>query len=177
MCVQSNLDAYPEGCEGSTESHLEVLEGASATLKVIASANEGIKLTYKWYSYGELIEGEDSAEYVTPPFYEGSGPGSDRSYSCVVSDPYGNSKEVWFYLEKLYFDNDLHAFVEGHSVWYSWESLEVEPGESVRLAVDVQAKDTSAIRYEWKYRWMVWYRLSRLLDRRCSTSISPRGKF
>ena len=152
VCVQSNLDAYPEGCEGSTESHLEVLEGASATLKVIASANEGIKLTYKWYSYGELIEGEDSAEYVTPPFYEGSGPGSDRSYSCVVSDPYGNSKEVWFYLEKLYFDNDLHAFVEGHSVWYSWESLEVEPGESVRLAVDVQAKDTSAIRYEWKYR-------------------------
>lgn len=78
--------------------YFDILPQASATLAVSASCDHGA-LHYQWYQdYDSTLEGEISDTFNTGALTEGS------SYRCVVSDDYGNTKDVFFH---VYIDNQL----------------------------------------------------------------------
>ena len=109
----------------------------SATLEVEASCDEG-SLTYQWYEWyddytEESIAGATSATYTIEAVTERC------DYCCRVSDKYGNSRNIWFY---VYVDNGLTAQAVGDNDVY------VTPGQSATLEVEASC-DEGSLTYQW----------------------------
>lgn len=127
--VENHLDAYVVGRE-----YPKVLPGNAATLKVKASCDKG-SLTYQWKKgYSEVIEGATTASFNTGALNERA------SYSCVVSDQYGNSQTVYF---TVGIENKLKAYADGPY------QFNVRKGESATLKVDASCYKGS-LTYQWQ---------------------------
>ena len=141
--VETHLEAYPEGHEGETNCTIYSNGASSVTLKVVASADDGIDLSYEWYDqYNGEVLSETSSEYVVDPV------SGEHSIGCRVRDSFGNEKTIGFWVIEGHFDNYLDAYDRDRS-FYSGQ-YSVEKGGSRTLAVEVEARDTSAITYEWQ---------------------------
>lgn len=141
--VETHLEAYPEGHEGETDCTIYSNGASSVTLKVAASADDGIDLSYEWYDrYDGEVLGETSSEYVVDPV------SGEHSIGCRVRDSFGNEKTIGFWVIEGYFDNYLDAYDRDRG-FYSGQ-YSVEKGGSRTLAVEVEAEDRSAITYEWQ---------------------------
>lgn len=141
--VETHLEAYPEGHEGETDCTIYSNGAPSVTLKVVASADDGIDLSYEWYDrYDGEVLGETSSEYVVDPV------SGEHSIGCRVRDSFGNEKTIGFWVIEGHFDNYLNAYDRDRG--FNYGQYSVEKGGSRTLAVEVEARDTSAITYEWQ---------------------------
>ena len=90
--VDTGLYAYVGGTH-KQYVNMEMLQGGSATLAVEAGAVEGVRLRYLWHVDGANSEGADGASLTLENVQE-------YTYArCEVSDGYGNSRTVWFYIQ------------------------------------------------------------------------------
>ncbi len=76
---------------GST--NVIIKQGESVTLKVKASCNEG-ELTYKWT--GSDVSDDEAATASITVTYNSNSEISYNTYTCEVTDKYGNSEEISF---------------------------------------------------------------------------------
>ena len=121
------------------ESNLSASMGDTVPLEVTASCTVG-ELSYQWFEDYTLIEGATQASYTTKPFNR-----SSAYYECCVTDQYGASANVSFYVEcGDYIDNQFHA-------WTDASSIEVSPTEQTTLQVNVSASDMEGVTYRWSY--------------------------
>ncbi|MBQ6348862.1 MAG: leucine-rich repeat protein [Clostridia bacterium] len=114
--------------------------GNAVALAVEASCNEGTP-SYQWYEAGERIEGANSAAYTTKPIRR-----EETEVYCRVSDDYGNTRDVWFYIDcDNYVDNNLQA-------WAVSDYISVTPEETATLEASVSANDLTDATAQWFYR-------------------------
>ncbi len=134
--INNNFSANAAG-----QSSFRVEPGETATLEINATVTAG-EIHYQWYKEykhpdgywtNTIITGATEATYTTEAF-------NDRAnYYCYVSDDYGNSNSVWFYIS---IENHFSASADGES------SFTVEPGEAATLKVNATAT-TGVIHYQW----------------------------
>ena len=119
--------------------------GVTQDLSVIATAQEGVDISYQWQVEGDDGNWEDipsatSATYATENLQDST------SYRCVVSDSCGNSKEAYFYIHvrtiKVDSENTQteHYVTAGNS-----ETLTV-------VATSTRGNDT--LKYQWSH-WVL----------------------
>ena len=137
--VNAEFDAWPEGHEGESD-----ITGVSVTaayndplvLKVVA---QGDGLSYVWKKNNVRIQGANEDRYEVPNVTYSA------TFTCTVSDVYGNTKDIEFFVAV---DNELKAYVKGTTD--NATTLDLKKGEEATLAVDVSALDTEGITYEWR---------------------------
>lgn len=145
ITVDTHLEAYPAGHEGSTICSVYTNGAQSVKLKVIASADEGIGLNYEWYDINTMEKlNETSSEYTVSPI------SGDCGYECRVSDSYGNMKAVGFSVIDGTYDNHLIVHDPENVNFDRRPVYKVKAGGSRKLSVAVSANDQSAITFEWK---------------------------
>ena len=151
VSVQNHFTVKAEGSEEYEPeyAHLYAVPGSSLTLRTIVTADDDSQLQFKWsrridsddgWDYDEPIEGADTAEYLIEEVEE-------AVYRCTVSDRYGNTETVTFY---VYADNQLHAYPEGGGEDDTSRFMEVRPGETPTLRVIATAADMSRLTYQWQ---------------------------
>ncbi len=139
--VDNGLKAYP------MESNDEDDESISYTVKpgdtqelgvnVIAEDKNGI--SFVWYDDDRNeIEGADKDKYTI------NNATKAETYYCTVTDKYGNSVDVCFYIS---LDNGLKAYASGTQS--SIYTFIVSPGTIPVLSVDAFAEDMEGITYQW----------------------------
>ena len=132
----NHLKAYPAGeDEEYTSKDLYVAPGDSVTLEVLVSADDMSQLTYEWRdSDDNPVGGAGTTSYTTEPVTK------SQYYYFYVTDQYGNSRGVSFY---IYVENHLTASPKSGS------NIDAAPGSSVTLEDLVYADDMSQLTYEW----------------------------
>ena len=86
-------------------------------------------------------EGADSTTYTIDSVTK------EASYSCRVSDQYGNTAYAYFY---VYVQNNLNAYTESEEGYSTTEnSIYVTYNETADLNVTVSADDMSQLTYQW----------------------------
>ncbi|MBQ6635239.1 MAG: hypothetical protein IJH81_02575 [Lachnospiraceae bacterium] len=148
--VQNNLEISAENGD-TDDTSLYVSPGTSLELKPVVTADDTSSLTYTWYhrvydeendNYTmEKMEGETSDSYTID-----SVSGYDE-YEVRVSDQYGNSNSLYYY---IYVENHLKVFSEDGDTDSTY--LYVSPGTSETLKPVVTADDKSGLVYEWYHR-------------------------
>ena len=98
------------------------------------------QLSYEWYDEeNEVIRDAVSSVYEFPAV------NSCTTCRCLVSDPYGNSEEVYFSI----YPNHLQARPADLPEGKSTKTIVVQEGKDVDLDVEVRADDTSSLTYLW----------------------------
>ncbi|MBR5677154.1 MAG: hypothetical protein IKX20_03350, partial [Paludibacteraceae bacterium] len=141
--IENNFRAWPAGTTGGDSYILMVGLNETANLSVEVSADDPSGITYDWYTKGNLIENTTTGSIVTDNITKYT------SYSCKVTDRYGNSRWVYFY---IYVDNNFKAWVTDSNGENSSCDLYVKPKETAYLSVSVSASDPDGITYQW-YKW------------------------
>ena len=127
--------------EGSTTQYLYVAPTETVSLYVQVSAVDMEGITYQWKCYDAStgvtteIEGADTERIVTKPIV------NYMRYECAVSDAYGNSGTVMYY---IYVQNQFNAVSSDGEI-----NKYVGSGDSVECKVVVTGKDTSRVSYQW----------------------------
>ena len=136
--IENGLTA--KASNGESEQDLNAKMGEEVTLEVAASCATG-GLSYQWYEEGNAIEGATAATYTTNPIHR------EETYCyCVVSDAYGSSRYVYFYITcDDYVDNELRVYAVNDEVYIS-------PTGEETLAVSVSANDMTGMTYRWSYQ-------------------------
>ena len=119
------------------DSRPKVQPGSDVTMQVAASFNAG-GIHYQWYSYSDRNGWEIIAD-ATDPVLTREEISYYSQFRCSVTDDYGNSREVNFYVTV---DNGFVLRASGLT------NLKVRPGESVTMAVDAFV-NSGSVRYEW----------------------------
>ena len=129
-----------------TSVDIDLVPGESVNLRVFATAKDDTQLRYEWHAGGELLEEtqEGTYELEVPQCTE---------YRCIVSDQYGNSGTVSFFVNV---DNELIIWPEGGESGISEFDFHVEPGDQARMKVNASANDPDDI----KYQWFIYYETS-----------------
>ena len=140
--VENNLVVFPDGNPNPAgySTYLDVPYGGSETLYAITSADDMTNLTFDWYCDNRRIA-DASTDH-----YELNNVERTAEYRCTVSDPYGNTDDVYFYVRVI---NHLNAYPEGGDEDDDYISLRVAPNSSLTLHAIVTADDTSDLTYSW----------------------------
>ena len=138
--IETHFVAY------AVNSDVYVPLNSQAELEVIASSDVPEKITYQWSyevrHYGEdggwwsewvEIEGATGSSLTTDPVTE------SRTYRCQVSDGYGYTVEIWFY---VYIDTHFNT-------WTEQSTVTVAPGETATLEMFATSDDPDKITYQW----------------------------
>lgn len=131
--LDNHFHAYAEN------DHFSVAYLDKVTMRVIVEADDVSQICYQWY----LLNWDD--EYI--PI---DGETSDtltiyahtrQEYMCFVWDQYGNSANLYFYID-FAIDNHFNAYAEN-------DHFLVPYGEAITLKVIVEADDVSKMLYQW----------------------------
>jgi len=143
--VQTNFSAY------AVKDQVYVSPNETATLEVSASSDDPDKITYQWYelvevTYGDEetgtwtqeqwkpVDGATGSSFTTSPITKRT------DYYCAVSDGYGYTESVWFY---VYIQTHFTArAAEDDNVW-------VLLNDSAVLQVIASSDDPDKITYQW----------------------------
>lgn len=139
ISIDNQLTVNPVG---TTEPAANV--GETVTLAVDASCLNG-ELTYQWYREWEETDGwhdEEIADATTNSVTTAPVTGRIRYY-CRVSDIYGGSREVWYYIR---IENEFTAEAVGTT------EPTVSLGDTVELAVAASCRD-GGLTYQWYQQW------------------------
>ena len=141
LVYTNHLKAWPEGAkEGSDTADVSVAYGEPAQLKVHVSADDPEGISYVWIdSEYDTIEGEVSDSLTTGNITR------PTSYSCLVSDTYGNETYVYFKVSS----NHLTARAEGDEEDGIFTVVYVEAGEDAVLRVTADSDTPDEIGYRW----------------------------
>ena len=149
--IDNQLIAYADSVgQPGVGAQVYIEPGKNQVLKVNVSASDMTGIVYKWYTADLNLEtnswgGEYLAENAaTDSLTVESG---RKYYVCNVTDRYGNSVNVWFY---IYVDNQLTAYVGGVDEQTTSYTYYVAPGNTQTLKTDVSASDMSSITYQWR---------------------------
>ena len=118
---------------------IAVTAGESAALTVDAEVEDG-PLYYFWTVYDEsaeeyvLIEGENSASLELEKV------SGSAEYVCLVTDAYGNYKEISFSVKVK----------SGLTVVNPYNELHAEPGDTLEITAEAYSSDGSEISYVWE---------------------------
>ncbi len=126
------------------EEHVYVSMGDTATLRVIAGADDGVELGYSWFRYYTVSDGIYEDEYHE--WIENIGPaltvrnvGGYSHYACLVSDDFGNEKLVHFYVH-----------IQNHFAAEAVNPVNViGANETVELKLNVSGDDLEGLTYQW----------------------------
>lgn len=132
--VGNNFSVEPEG-----ETRRIVAAGDNVKLKVNATATVTEGLTFKWSvsdSNGSRTLSQATTDTLSVENIRGK-----ATYTCTVSDKYGNRDSAYFYITV---DNGLTATAVG-----STDVKVSEIGGSTKLEVSVDAKDKTGLTYRW----------------------------
>ncbi|MBR6114753.1 MAG: hypothetical protein IKQ10_06155 [Oscillospiraceae bacterium] len=91
--------------------------GKTATLKVKVKATNKKGLKYQWYRDGNPIPGATKASYTIPKMTVST---PEYGYGCQVTDRYGNSKYVTYYVVPNF---GLKIGVAGTGLKLSWKAV------------------------------------------------------
>ena len=141
LVYTNHLKAWPEGAkEGSDTADVSAAYGEPAQLKVHVSADDPEGISYVWIdSEYDTIEGEVSDSLTTGNITR------PTSYSCLVSDTYGNETYVYFKVSS----NHLTARAEGDEEDGIFTVVYVEAGEDAVLRVTADSDTPDEIGYRW----------------------------
>jgi len=141
-----SIDSHLEAHAKDNQNNLTVAYGEPAEL-VVEASSDAEPLSYQWYEEGRVynddgswyythnqIEGAEEATYTVPSVNERT------EYCCRVSDPYGNTIDVWFYVSV---DTHLEAHARDHQ-----NDLKVALGEPAELIVEASS-DAAQLSYQW----------------------------
>ncbi len=134
VAVKSEWDVYPDGGEDKT-----IQPGQDITLNVKTDAPQEMQLTYKWYFY-DTEEGSIAIEDAQSSSFTLKDILSNGEYYCKVTDIYGNTKEVWFYIWIL---ADWKVEAVGNT------EVVVPKKEDTTLQVRVITEEDLAFTYKW----------------------------
>ena len=143
--IENDFYAYADGSSYVQVEH----PNDSVTLKVRVHGDDLTDVTYQWYENdteedeeeGVPISGATSSSYTVPSV------DSYCVFSCLVTDKYGNSDRVSFYIS---INTHLKAYVAGTTRDY--DTVYVKPGETVTLEVETTADDFVELTSEWDRR-------------------------
>ena len=140
MARTNHFKAWPEGAEeGSDTADVSAVYGEPAQLRVCVSADDPEGISYVWIdSDYDTIEGETGDTLTTGDI---KGP---VSYSCRVSDAYGNDTYVYFNVSTKH----LTATAEGVKELDVFV-VYVEAGEDAVLQVSADSDAAPEIGYRW----------------------------
>ena len=162
---ENELYAYVTGTEYLDETFCYLEPNEEVNMSVTAGAIDTEGMTIQWgrrpislhngvfaFSYNpnpfEPLEGVTTNEYSVIP-------DSSYTYQCAVSDAYGNTKCVYFY---VIVQNQLHLEgVDADNQTLVTYDYSVAPGTSRELKVSTTALDPEGIVYQW-------YKLSLVTD-------------
>ena len=139
--VETHLTAYPEGSEGGSSIRFDLSPYTEKELRVIASADEGVELTYSWQKNYSTIEGAVSDSYKIESVT------GTATYCCIVRDSYGNSEYIYFYINVV---THLKAYPEGERETFSSTTLYLAPHSSKTLRVIASADEGVELTYSWQ---------------------------
>lgn len=141
VSVASGLNAYvKDDPNQDTEAYVLVTQGEAVTLEVTATANEGEQIYYKWYKSSDTTEDVELAS--TTASCETEKITRNQTYYCEVSDAYGETKNVWFYVSV---DSKLTVDAVGD------DYVTVPLNETTTLEVEATAAEGVALTYQWYY--------------------------
>ncbi len=145
VTVENHFTAYPTGAASSEDDNIEysVKPNEGQVLSVTVTADDTDHITYRWWNdvTCEEIEG------VTGSSYELEHVNGYERYCCTVSDPYGSSRTLFFYLSV---DNSFKVYpTDAEDPDEDYISYRVPPTSSQTLSVTVEADDTEGITYTW----------------------------
>ena len=141
VSVENHLKAWVDGQDEDTQGiSYQVTPGESRELKVNVSAEDESVLSYTWYMNGEEIEGNNTDSLTTESIT------GYQEYKCDVSDQYGNTISVWFYISP---ENNLQAWPDGEDEWTGEKQIYLPFGETAELKVNVSAPEGSTLSYFW----------------------------
>ena len=132
---------------GYHEVKIELAPGGSKTLEVEFSALDTLGITTKWEKRNYYEDGWYWTEEI--PDYDGltkltlTDVSEHTGYSCLVIDRFGNTSQVGYEISV----NHLVVTANGSSD--SKQTINVTPGERVRLALTVTADNYNGITYSW----------------------------
>ena len=133
--------AYVSGTE-DTEAYISVALGSPQTLGVDVTGHDLTNITYEWYKDWEVVEDADQSTFEIDSVTEYA------VYQCIVSDLYGDTGYVYFYVSV---ENEFSAYASGTEDSYAY--ISVDPKSSLTLGVDVTADDLTGITYVWYKNW------------------------
>ena len=134
--IENHFYAYAKGTAYTGRS-LKVRPNESVTLEVDAHADVG-ELHYQWRdSNWRELPGETQAACTLSDLQKYG------SYSCQVSDDFGHSASIWFYLSV---ENGFYAWAAGTQTNY--QTVKTAAGAAVTLAVEAHANN-GELHYEW----------------------------
>lgn len=145
--TDNHLRVYPEGAEyeEDTFADLYVLPGEDAYLSVNVSADDMSDMSYVWSHSGDegleiVQEGPDLSSCTVESCRK------REIYYCKVSDRYGNSCTVRFY---IYINNQLMLHPQGEEDDHVY--LKVPYNTEAELFVNVDALDGTELNYKWDH--------------------------
>lgn len=127
-----------------------VEDGEQATLEVVAQADDLSQLSFQWY-HEEYNETDKHYEFIAiteakEAVYETDAITQQEYYRCIVQDQYGNSQEVDFAIDV---SNDLQVTAGDEGSYIT--VVKVAPYAQAQLHVNVSAKHTDGLKYEWYF--------------------------
>ena len=128
----SQVNAWPVGGE-----YLELKAGETGTLSVAARSAGNRPLTYQWRVFEDYNEEGQIIPGAAGPSLQVDSLGGDKSYLCIVSDPEGNTAQVYFVV-----------MVDSGLVWNYEDEYVILPGESATLEVDAWS-ESGPVTYQW----------------------------
>ena len=135
VAAENNLSAVP-----TVDTEYTVDFGDTVILSVEATADDMSGITYSWYHGGEIYGASPNSHSYTASVTSKK----DLGWCwCEISDGYGNEEMVFFLLSM---ENHLAVVPVGET------ERTATIGDSVTLAVEATADDTSDITYSWRHR-------------------------
>ena len=130
--IDNAFEARAVGADENDPYYLSqtVAPDTEVTLQVEATAASG-GITYQWYKEGSYLEGTEEASLTVI---------AERycDYYCLVHDDYGNSRNVWFYIN---IDNEFNAYANRTEFY-------INPGDSIDLEAVASCRQ-GELTYEW----------------------------
>ena len=122
----------------------------SVKLSVSVKADDTTGITYRWkvrqydhqtgeMSHQTVVENAASATYTVKIT-------GRANYTCYVTDRYGTTREVYFY---IYVDNDFDAWATLSDIHGQDWIMFVDLNGSAEMSVTADATDTTGISYTW----------------------------
>ena len=138
--VKNNLVAYADAENKSETIDIEVAPLSNKTLTATATANDVSMIKYKWMDANNNILQGENAYTLSLKNIE-----SSTDYYCEVTDGYGNSVLLCYY---IIINNGFNAYIDGTDRDTD-KTYQVDAGDDVTLKTVVNADNSSRLSYEW----------------------------
>ena len=142
VIADNDLSAKSEGPDGDyTSNHYYVAPGGSVDLKASVSAIDESNLTFQW----SVEEKTEDGDFIDIPganslFYTVENVNKRSCYRFRVSDQYGNSDTLYYY---IFAKTDLEVEAEGDTVY------DVAKGADLQLKANVSVMPGIDLSYSW----------------------------